>query len=130
MKFKDDEVKNDVVFEGGDTDSSNSAKQREMEESEFENVDNIEVSYLEAFFGGFWNRNVYFCRYIILLIFILWTAYATGKASSIKPQMKQELILPEKNYLIKAERDLEKNFATMLIVTHDENEVAFFFGVN
>ena len=54
-----------------------------MEESEFENVENTEVSYLEAFFGGFWNRNVYFCRYIILLVFILWTAYATGKASSI-----------------------------------------------
>lgn len=52
----------------------------EDENKDFEEYESINLSLLESFFGGFWNRQVYNCRYCIILIFLIWSVFAFGKA--------------------------------------------------
>lgn len=47
--------------------------------------DEVTLGRLERFFGGPWNRCVFRCRYLIVLIFVLWVVYAVDQARRISP---------------------------------------------
>ena len=85
-------------MEGGD--EQRSLTEQEDSEDDFEEFENTVLSPLESFFGGFWNRQVYNCRYLILLVFAIWTVIAVGKAVEMKPLAKQETTLPADNYVV------------------------------
>ena len=87
------------------------------------------MSTMELFFSSVWNRAVYNCRLCIVIIFIIWSAAAVGQAYNLKPQPKQELTLPQDNYLVRAYDNIQKNFPVLASDGQDANMVHFFFGV-
>lgn len=60
----------------------------------------VTLGRLELFFGGPWNRCVFRCRYIIILIFVLWTTYAVDQARKITPLTEREKYLDDDHPLM------------------------------
>jgi len=74
----------------------------------------MKVTCLEGFFGGFWNRMVYKCRFTILLVFTIWAAFAVTFAMNIKTQSKEDSELQEDNYILKTKREIDRVFPPLI----------------
>ena len=74
----------------------------------------MRLSCLESFFGGFWNRMVYKCRYMILFVFKIWAALAVTFAMNIETQNKEDSELLYDNIIIRKQREIDNAFPTMI----------------
>jgi predicted RND superfamily exporter protein len=61
--------------------------------------DTLEEGRLEQFFGGNWNNMVKTYRYLIVALFLIWTAVAGIFASKLTPLSQEEKFLPESHQI-------------------------------
>ena len=88
--------------------SKKSPNEEDFKENEFEERPAVpekrihkapKPSILERFFGGPWNWFISKTKWVFLVIMLVWTVFATWRASKMQPLAEEEKWLPEKHYM-------------------------------